>query len=112
MNIKKTINGWLYQGITFVSKKEAELAKKNDTQGTGVGLTKQDFENGKQRLNMWIDMDLLDEIKKKASNQDLGYQTLINKSLRELFLAEKSARVIDLKTSELKKLIKEALRSA
>jgi predicted DNA binding CopG/RHH family protein len=111
MNIKKTAKGWVYNSITFANKKDAELAKKNDS-GKGADLSKADLENGKQRLNMWVDIDVIDVIKEKAKNQGIGYQTLINQSLREQFLAERSPRVIDLKTSELKKLIKDAVRSA
>lgn len=112
MNIKKTTEGWEYQGMIFISKKDAEQAKKNDQEGLGVGLTKSQFEKGKQRVNMWIDIDVLDEIKKRADNQGLGYQTLLNKSLRDTFLSEKTARVVDLKISEFKKVIRDALRSA
>jgi len=34
----------LYEGIKFISKKDAELAKRNDKEGHSAVLTKADFE--------------------------------------------------------------------
>ena len=43
-------------------------------------------QEAKVRINMFIDGDLLLEIREQARRQNTRYQTLINQSLRKLFL--------------------------
>ena len=47
--------------------------------------------NVKIRISMFVDGDILDAAKKLAKQRgDIGYQTLINQKLREIFLDEES----------------------
>ena len=47
--------------------------------------------NVKIRISMFVDGDVLEAAKKSAKQRgDIGYQTLINQKLRELFLDEES----------------------
>mgnify|MGYP001561547392 FL=1 len=43
---------------------------------------------GKFRVNMFVDLDVVDEIRKVAAKRHLPYQTLINQKLREVFMNE------------------------
>lgn len=51
-------------------------------------LTQNEFDprNGKFRVTMFIDLDILDEIRKRAKTKGLPYQTYINSLLRETVL--------------------------
>ena len=45
---------------------------------------------GKFRVNMFVDLDVVDQIRKIAAKRHIPYQTLINQKLREVFLNEES----------------------
>ncbi|MBF0315614.1 MAG: hypothetical protein HQK52_19495 [Oligoflexia bacterium] len=45
--------------------------------------------NFKARINTFIDLDVLDEIRKQAAEKGLKYQTLLNLTLREVFVTKK-----------------------
>ena len=45
---------------------------------------------GKFRVNMFVDLDVVDEIRKIASRRHIPYQTLINQKLRDIFMNEES----------------------
>lgn len=49
-------------------------------------LTEKDFEGGKFRMSMYIDLDVIEEIRKRAASRGLPYQTFINQHLRDSFL--------------------------
>ena len=52
-----------------------------------------DIKKAKAKLSMWIDGDLLEAIRNetgKVTGTKKGYQTYLNKKLRELFLKEKT----------------------
>jgi predicted DNA binding CopG/RHH family protein len=42
--------------------------------------------NGKFRVTMFVDLDVLDEIRSRAKSKHLPYQTYINKLLRDTVL--------------------------
>ena len=46
-------------------------------------LSADDFKNPKIRISMMVDEDLLQTLKRKASEEGIGYQTLMQKILRE-----------------------------
>lgn len=50
-----------------------------------VELAPDEFEKQhvKERITIWIDEDVLDGFRERASQQDARYQTLINQALRE-----------------------------
>ena len=53
-----------------------------------------DPKNAKFRVTMFIDLDVLDEIRKRAAKKRLPYQTYINQTLRELvFGIEEEVRI-------------------
>ena len=62
-----------------------KLAKKNT-------LSPDEFEAkyAKERISIWLDEDLLDEIRKIAKENDKKYQTLINEILRTYAFSNKS----------------------
>ncbi len=43
---------------------------------------------GKFRVNMFVDLDVVDEIRRCAAKRYVPYQTLINQKLREIFMNE------------------------
>ena len=57
-----------------------------------VEITTDEFnpKKGKFRVNMFVDLDVLDEIRKFAEKRHIPYQTLINQKLREVFMNEES----------------------
>jgi len=48
-----------------------------------VGANELNAKNGKFRVNMFVDLDVVDAIRKKAEASAMPYQTLINRVLRE-----------------------------
>jgi len=84
--------------------------EKNNKVKTGKinHLAKDEFEvkNIKLRISMFLDLDVLDAVKKAAKKQgNIGYQTLINQKLRDVFLNEESVedRLSRLEEAVLKK---------
>lgn len=62
--------------------------------------------NIKARITMWVGMDLLEEIRKRAAAKDLPYQTYINQVLRNsIFGSEEDAKIRKLIREELAKKI-------
>ena len=61
---------------------------------------------GKTRITIMLDNDVLEAYRKRADREGMGYQTLINKTLREYT----GTRPIDEKT--LRKIIREELRGS
>lgn len=55
-------------------------------------LTDKDLlpENIKIRVNMFMDLDVVEHFRKQAKEKGLGYQTLINQALREHASGHKS----------------------
>jgi uncharacterized protein (DUF4415 family) len=49
-----------------------------------------DPKNKKHRVTMWVDGDVLEAIKAEAAKVGAGYQTFLNKRLREIFLEKHS----------------------
>ena len=47
-----------------------------------------DPKNIKARVSMYVDQDVLDEIKRQAKGQGIKYQTFLNASLRQMFLSQ------------------------
>jgi len=63
-----------------------------------------DSKNAKFRVTMFIDLDVLDEIRKKASKKGLPYQTYINQLLRDVTLgSEDEERIRKIVREELSK---------
>ena len=62
--------------------------------------------NGKTRITMWLDDDVLEEFRDKSDQQGIGYQTLINQSLR-IFL--ETGKPLDEGT--LRRIIREEMHS-
>ena len=61
-----------------------------------------DHKNVKARITMWIGVDLLDEVRKRAAAKDLPYQTYLNQVLRDTILGSNEEERI-------RKLIREEL---
>lgn len=54
--------------------------------------------NVKERITTMVDQDVLDVIRKRAAAEGIGYQTLINRALRDTFLSGPRAVVSDFMT--------------
>lgn len=58
----------------------------------------------KFRVTMFMDLDVLDLIRKKAKERGLPYQTFINQSLRDLFVGDQmDSHIREIVRQELKK---------
>jgi hypothetical protein len=64
--------------------------KKIKTGNVDVGPEEFHPKRGKFRVNMFVDLDVVDEIRKVAIKRRIPYQSLINQKLREIFLNEQS----------------------
>ena len=74
------------------------MKNKNITYGKKELLTDEDFEpkNIKVRINTYIDMDIIDALKKEAKINGEKYQTLLNQKLREIVLDDKITSIKDI----------------
>ncbi len=61
---------------------------------------------GKTRITIMLDNDVLESYRKRADKEGMGYQTLINRTLRE----NTGSRPVDEKT--LRKIIREELHGS
>ena len=77
--------------------------KKIKTGKVEIGSDEFNPKNGKFRVNMFVDLDIVDEIRKVASKRNIPYQTLINQKLREVFLSEAT---LEDRVTSLEKLFK------
>ena len=64
--------------------------KKIKTCKIDIGPNEFSPQKGKFRVNMFVDLDVVDAIRKIASKRNMPYQTLINQKLRELFMNEQT----------------------
>jgi len=62
--------------------------RKIKTGNIEIGPNEFSSKHGKFRVNMFVDLDVVDEIRKAAAKRHLPYQTLINQKLREIFMDE------------------------
>jgi hypothetical protein len=51
-----------------------------------------DPKHGKFRVTMFISLDVLDEIRRRAKDADLPYQTFLNQELRRIYMKEPGGR--------------------
>lgn len=59
--------------------------------------------NAKFRVTMFIDLDVLKELRKKALSKSLPYQTYINQLLREQVFGDNEKRIREIVKEELAK---------
>ncbi len=64
--------------------------KKIKTGKVEIGPDEFNPKKGKFRVNMFVDLDVVDEIRRVATKRRIPYQTLINQKLREIFMNETS----------------------
>lgn len=58
--------------------------KKIKTGKVEIGVDEFNPKKGKFRVNMYVDLDVIDEIRKLASKEHMPYQTWINRKLRAI----------------------------
>jgi uncharacterized protein (DUF4415 family) len=64
--------------------------------------------NVKARITMWVGMDLLEEVKKRAQEKDLPYQTYLNQILRDtVFGSNEDEKIRKIVRDEVKREIME-----
>ena len=71
-----------------MKNKRAEMDKNPRVEIGSVELDGDDFDHGKFRVTMWMDLDVLDVIRKYAREDGMKYQTWLNRFLREQFLSK------------------------
>lgn len=76
--------------------------KKIRTGNVEIGADEFNPKRGKFRVNMFVDLDVVDEIRKLAAKRHVPYQTLINQKLREVFMNEAS---LEERVAKIEKLI-------
>lgn len=86
--------------------KEYDFSKAKRAKNVAHLAKLQKENNGKTRITIMIDNDILDTFRELAEHEGTGYQTLINNALRQITEA-KPAKTIDEKT--LRKVIREEL---
>jgi hypothetical protein len=64
--------------------------RKIKTGNVEIGPDEFNPKQGKFRVNMFVDLDVVDEIRRVAAKRRIPYQTLINQKLREAFLSQES----------------------
>jgi hypothetical protein len=92
--------------------------KKIKTGKVEIGEDEFNPKKGKFRVNMFVDLDVIDEIRKLAGAEHMPYQTWINRKLRELvegrsmsaLTEEDIARMIDARLE--KRVDKKVLKRA
>ena len=93
--------------------------KKVKTGKVEIGADEFNPKKGKFRVNMFVDLDVIDAIRKRAADEHMPYQTWINRKLRELieggvatgqFTIQEIERLIDERLEERvdKKVLKRA----
>jgi predicted DNA binding CopG/RHH family protein len=92
-----------------MAKKRSEMNKKPRIEHGNVELPENEFDprQAKFRVTMWVDLDLLDEVRKRAGADGMKYQPWINKKLRETILGENSLenRIAALEAAVFKKAV-------
>lgn len=70
--------------------KQKSKIKKKDIKYGAVDLPDETFDakNVKRRITMFMDMDLIDELKKRAKKEHMGYQTKINQIVRRALFGD------------------------
>lgn len=76
--------------------------KKIRTGNVEIGPDEFNSKRGKFRVNMFVDLDVVDEIRKIAAKRHVPYQTLINQKLREVFMNEAS---LEERVAKIEKLV-------
>lgn len=76
----------------------AKKTKKKDIVYGDVELDHDEFDPkySKVRITTFIDLDVIESLKKKAKKQGRGYQTLLNEILREKVMGEKASNEMEL----------------
>ena len=92
--------------------------KKIKTGKVEIGADEFNPKKGKFRVNMFVDLDVIDQIRELADKEHMPYQTWINRKLRDLvdgknhatFSEEDIARIVDERLEERvdKKVLKRA----
>lgn len=107
--IEKKDSFWVYNGISFSTKKLAEQARSADMRGEEK-IREEDFAGGKQRISMWVDESVVGEYKKIAADRGTKYQTLMNEVLKN-YLGDGERRIVDMKESEFRKFLQSVVGS-
>lgn len=76
--------------------------KKIKTGNIEIGSDEFNPKRGKFRVNMFVDLDVVDEIRDIAAKRHIPYQTLINQKLREIFMNERS---LEDRVAQIEKLV-------
>ncbi len=86
---------------------KTKTSKKNKINYGDVALPSNAFNNKetKFRVSMYLDLDVLDEIRKMAKARSLPYQTFINQLLRERVLGSEME-------DQIRKIVREELSKA
>lgn len=86
---------------------------KNITYGT-VELPDDEFDpkNVKFRVTTFIDLDVVDELRRRAKGSKTKYQTLLNQILRDSVFGKEKGGVIETTEEQIRRVIREELKRA
>lgn len=75
-----------------MTKKRAAMNKRPKIEYGNVELSENEFDpkEAKFRVTMWMDLDLVDEVRKRAAQDGMKYQPWINRKLRDAILGQNS----------------------
>jgi uncharacterized protein (DUF4415 family) len=85
----ESIDGLIVSGSMSEAEKHALRHHTNENDLILDEASHLDPQQVKARLSMFIDQDLLDEIRRQAQTKGAKYQTFLNATLRDLFLHPK-----------------------
>ena len=77
--------------------------KKIKTGKVEIGAEEFNPKKGKFRVNMFVDLDVIDQIRKVATAEHMPYQTWINRQLRDL--VEKRISISSLTAKDITQLV-------
>jgi len=83
--------------------------KKIKTGKVEIGPDEFNPKRGKFRVNMFVDLDVIDEIRKRAQAEHMPYQTWINRKLRELIEDSKDSTLLT--ASDITRIVDERLEA-
>jgi predicted DNA binding CopG/RHH family protein len=92
---------------TANKKKRAELDRAPRVEIGDVDVVPGEFDRGKFRVTMDMDLNVVQEIRKRAAAEGMKYQPWINKTLRDLVQGIPPAVQISFSVKELERAVKE-----
>ena len=95
--------------INAAIKQDPDTREMTDANFARAKLGTATLGEGKTRITIWLDNEVVDTFKARAAERGSGYQTLINDALRS---AARSSEATPVTEDTLRRIIREELRQA